>query len=280
MKTIAITALKGGTGKSVITFNIAALLATKFKKNILLIDIDPQHNMSNLLHKVGVRSVRSTTPKIKKDEVSLTTRDYTSEDIFDHGLEAWQLIHKTHIPKLDIIPTTISMTAIELQLTGVAGRELVLKNWIEDNREALEKYDYIFFDANPTMSIVNINAYIVCDSIVLISDIDADGIEAVGTFLELYYPIQSRIDRKAVDNIKGLIINKRDDTTKITKDFMEHVYSDKFMFSDLVLTNNIHKSTAISETKIYREPIEKRRDERSHTELMDIINEMMERGIL
>jgi len=115
---------------------------------------------------------------------------------------------------------------------------------------------------------------------VLISDIDADGIEAVGTFLELYYPIQSRIDRKAVDNIKGLIINKRDDTTKITKDFMDHVYSEKFAFSDLVLANNIHKSTAISETKIYREPIEKRRDERSHTELMNVINEMMERGIL
>ena len=92
-----------------------------------------------------------------------------------------------------------------------------------------------FFDANPTMSIVNINAYIVCDSIVLISDIDADGIEAVATFLELYYPIQSRIDRKAVDNIKGLIINKRDDTTKLTKDFLDHVYSEKFMFSDLVL---------------------------------------------
>ena len=280
MKTIAITALKGGTGKSVITFNIAALLAQKLKKRVLLIDLDPQHNMSNLLCKVGVRSVRTTKPKTKKNEMSLTLNDHTSEDIFDYGLEAIQLIHKTHIPKLDIIPTTISMTAIELQLTGVAGRELVLKNWIEDNREDLEQYDYIFFDCNPTMSIVNINAYIICDSIVLISDIDADGIEAVGTFLELYYPIQSRIDRKALDNVKGLLINKRDDTTKITKDFITHVYSENFAFSDLVLTNNIHKSTAISETKIYREPIEKRRDERSHTELMNIIDEMMERSIL
>lgn len=280
MKTIAITALKGGTGKSVITFNIASLLSTKYRKKCLIIDLDPQHNMSNLLYKVGVRSVRTVTPKARPNEISLTSKEYTSEDIFDHGLEAFQLIHKTHIQRLDIIPTTISMTAIELQLTGVAGRELVLKNWIEDNREDLEQYDYIFFDANPTMSIVNINAYIICDSIVLISDIDADGIEAVGTFLELYYPIQSRIDRKAEDNIKGLIINKRDDTTKITKDFMEHVYSDKFAFSDLVLTNNIHKSTAISETKIYREPIEKRRDERSHMELMNIIDEMIERGIL
>lgn len=280
MKIIAITALKGGTGKSVITFNIAGLLAQKFRKKILIVDIDPQHNMSNLLYKVGTRSVRTTTPKTKKEELAMSLRDYTTEDIFERGTDASQVIHKTHISRLDIIPTTISMTAIELQLTGVAGRELVLKNWIEDNRKYLEQYDYIFFDANPTMSIVNINAYIICDSIVLISDIDADGIEAVGTFLELYYPIQSRIDRRAEDNIKGLIINKRDDTTKLTRDFIDHVYSDKFMFSDLVLKNNIHKSTAISETKNFREPIDKRRDERVYNELIDIIDEMMGRGIL
>jgi chromosome partitioning protein len=280
MKIIAITALKGGTGKSVITFNIAGLLAQKFRKKILIVDIDPQHNMSNLLYKVGTRSVRTTTPKTKKEELAMSLRDYTTEDIFERGTDASQVIHKTHISRLDVIPTTISMTAIELQLTGVAGRELVLKNWVEDNRKYLEQYDYIFFDANPTMSIVNINAYIICDSIVLISDIDADGIEAVGTFLELYYPIQSRIDRRAEDNIKGLIINKRDDTTKLTRDFIDHVYSDKFMFSDLVLKNNIHKSTAIGETKNFREPIEKRRDERVYNELIDIIDEMMGRGIL
>jgi chromosome partitioning protein len=280
MKIVAITALKGGTGKSVITFNIAGLLARKFKKKVLIVDIDPQHNMSNLLYKVGTRSVRTTTPKTKKEELAMSLRDYTTEDIFERGTDASQVIHKTHISRLDVIPTTISMTAIELQLTGVAGRELVLKNWVEDNRKYLEQYDYIFFDANPTMSIVNINAYIICDSIVLISDIDADGIEAVGTFLELYYPIQSRIDRRAEDNIKGLIINKRDDTTKLTRDFIDHVYSDKFMFSDLVLKNNIHKSTAIGETKNFREPIEKRRDERVYNELIDIIDEMMGRGIL
>lgn len=283
MKTIAITALKGGTGKSVITFNISALLTQKMKKKCLVLDLDPQHNMSNLLYKTSIRSIKSTPPTSKKrqDELAMTSKEYTTEDIFNYGLEAWQIVHKTHIPRLDIIPTTISMTAVELRLTGMAGRELVLKNWIEDNKEYLEQnYDYIFFDCNPTMSIVNINAYIICDSVVLISDIDVDAIEAVGTFLELYYPIQARIDRKAEDNIRGLIINKRDDTTKITKDFIEYVYSDKFAYDDILLKNNIHKSTAISETKVYREPIEKRRDERSHTELMDIINEMMERGIL
>lgn len=282
MKIIAITALKGGTGKSVITFNIAALLAQKFKKKILILDLDPQHNMSNLLYKTTIRSIKSTPPTSRKrqDELAITNKEYTTEDIFDHGLDATQVIHKTHISRLDIVPTTISMTAVELQLTGMAGRELVLKNWVEDNRKFLEQYDYIFFDCNPTMSIVNINAYIICDGIVLISDIDIDGIEAVGTFLELYYPIQIRIDRKAIDNIRGLIINKRDDTTKITKDFIEYVYSDKFAFDDILLKNNIHKSTAISETKVYREPIDSRRDERSYTELINIIEELTERSIL
>lgn len=280
MKTIAITALKGGTGKSVITFNIASLLASKYKKKVLIIDLDAQHNMSNLLYKKAERSIKSKAPTSQKREEMVIAKEGLSEDIFKYDLEASQLIHKTHISRLDIIPTTIAMTAVELQLTGMAGRELALKNWIEDNEEELDKYDYIFFDCNPTMSIVNINAYIVCDSIVLISDIDIDGIQAVGTFLELYYPIQARINRNAVDNVRGLIINKRDDTTKMTKDFLEHVYSDDFMFGDILLQNNIHESTAISETKLFREAITPRRNERSYNELIAIIEEMKERGML
>lgn len=277
MKTIAITALKGGTGKSTITFNIASLLAQK-KYRVLVIDLDPQHNMSNLLYKKAERSIKSKPPK-KNSEFAFTAEG-TTEDIFKRGLEAIQLIHKTHIPRLDIIPTTIAMTAVELQLTGMAGRELVLKNWLEDNKDDLAKYDYIFFDCNPTMSVVNINAYIICDSVVLISDIDIDGIQAVETFLELYYPIQVRIDRKAVDNIKGLIINKRDDTTRMTKDFLEYVYSDNFAFDDIILKNNIHESVAIGETKLLRKPINPKRNERSYNELIAIIEEMKERGIL
>lgn len=276
-KLISITALKGGTGKSVITFNIISLLSQKYNKKVLVVDSDPQHNMSNLLFKVPKRSKRGISSR--RGGANKQTY-YTTEDIYENSLEAETLINNTHIKNLDIISTTISLTAIELQISSVAGRELILKNWISDNEKYLEKYDYIFFDCNPTMSIINVNTYICCDSIVLISDIDIDGIEAVATFLELYYPIQYRIDRKLEDNIKGLLINKVLETTKLTKDFMEYIKDDGFEFQDILLDNHIHNSVALAETKLNKEPIGKDRNKRSYEEINNVIKEMIERGIL
>jgi chromosome partitioning protein len=264
MKKIVISALKGGTGKTVITFNIAALLATEYNKKILIIDIDPQHNMSNIFRQEG--DYQNTTS--------------TTEDLFERGIEASELVQKTHIQNIDTINTTLTLTATELRIVGLAGRESILKNWFNDNEEFLNRYDYVFFDCNPTMSILNINVYINADSIILITDIDIDGMQAVSTFLELYYPIQKRIDSKSENNVKGIIINKRNDSTKITKDFLEFAYSDDFDYQDILFENNIHNSTAISETKVNREPINPKRDQRSHNELIDIIEEMKERGVL
>lgn len=280
-KIISITALKGGTGKTIITFNVATLLATKYNKKVLVIDIDPQHNMSNLLYKtIKRKAYRSSIARKNMNSFSDSEREYTTEDIFEFGTSAMGTIKKSHIKNVDIIPTTISLTATELQISGLAGRELILKNWMYDNKESLSHYDYVFLDTNPTMSIVNTNAFICCHSIVLASDIDLDSILASKTFMELYYPIQNRIDRQMSDNIKGLIINKVKDSNNLTRDFIEYVESDSFEFSDILLKNKIHDAIAISETKVERQPIQSSRNERSYDEFIALIDEMLEKGVL
>lgn len=280
-KIVSLTALKGGTGKTIVTFNVATLLATKYNKKVLVIDIDPQHNISNLLYKtIKRRAYRTAMPRASMNAFSDSDREYTTEDIFEFGTSAMGVIKKSHIKNVDVIPTTISLTATELQISGMAGRELILKNWIFDNKDYLSHYDYIFLDTNPTMSIVNTNAFICCDSIVLISDIDLDSILASKTFMELYYPIQRRIDRQMQDNIKGLMINKVKDSNNLTKEFLGYVESDGFEFSDILLNNRIHDAIAISETKVEKIPIQSGRNERSYTEFINLIDEMIEREVL
>lgn len=271
----AITSLKGGTGKTVITFNVAALLATKLNKRVLIIDMDAQHNMSSILHKLPKRVVK----KNGENESPNEQRHYSTEDIFEFSTSADKLIKKTHLKNLDIIPTTIGMVAIEWQVFSVHGRELILKNWLLDNADYLSVYDYIFFDCNPTMSIINVNTYISCDNIILISDIDVDGIEAVETFLELYYPIQYSIDRNLANNVKGLIVNKVLETTRLTKDFMEYIKDESFEYQDILLENQIHNGVSISETKLNKEPVSAKRDRRAYNELMKIIKELQKEGI-
>lgn len=270
-KVISMTALKGGTGKTLLTFNVASLLASEFGKRVLVVDIDPQHNMSNLLF---------TPPGKKRKKSPFYIKDFKTEDVLERGLEAEQVITPSHLPNLDIIPTTIGLTVTEVQISGLAGRESILRNWIYDNEEYLSKYDYIFFDSNPTMSIININAFICCDSIILVSDIDSDAIGAISTFLSLYYPIRNRIDRRLEDNIKGLVINKVMENNNMTKDFLEYVRSDTFMFDDLLFDSVIHHAVAIAETKITRKPVDPKRNQRSYDELTILIKEMIEKGAL
>lgn len=280
-KIISFTALKGGTGKTLITFNVASLLVTKYRKKVLVIDIDPQHNLSNLLYKKIKRRYRTTSNKpIKIPEQFEHEVEYTAEDIFESNKTAYGVVKNSHINKLDIVPTTISMTAIELQISGIAGRELIIKNWLYDNQDYLKSYDYIFFDTNPTLSIVNTNAFLCCDNIILTSDVDADSINAIGVFMELYYPIQQRIDREAKDNITGLLVNKIKEGNNMNKDFLEYVESDSFMFSDILLKTKIHDAVSIAETKINRQPISSLRNERSYNEFIALIDELLERSIL
>lgn len=265
-KIISITALKGGTGKTIVTFNIATMLAEIYNKKILIMDIDPQHNMTNLFTRTLERKG--------------SNRVYVTEDVFENGLEAEQVIQRTKFKNIDLIPTTISLTATELQLTGIAGRESILRNWIFDNEERLSRYDYIFYDSNPTMSIININAFICSDSIVLVADIDADALEAINTFIRLYYPIQNRVDRRLEDNIKGLIINKVQDNHNISKDFLAYVQDKNFEYSDLLLNQILHNSVAVAESKIHRTFVDPKKNERSYNEFIGLIEELKTRGVL
>lgn len=263
MKSVVIANNKGGVGKTVIEFNIMVVLATKYNKKVLVIDNDAQHNMSNILF-----------------EGASEQKSGQTEQIYESNAEASTLIHKTKHDNLDIIPSGIRLTATELKINSMAGRELIIKNWLFDNRKYLEQYDYIFFDCNPSMNQVNINAYHAADSIVLITDVDIDGLYGVEMFMELYYPIRSRLDRAADDNVKGLIVNKFEEVTKMSKEFHEHVKHPEFAHSDLLFNTMIHDAITIAETKVSGEVVDQKRNPRAYNEIVSLIEEMMERGIL
>lgn len=261
MKSLTIGNNKGGVGKTLTGFLIMATLVKDMGKKVLVVDNDAQHNMSNIL----------TDNEEKKGKTEL---------IYEQSLAAGELICKTHIENLDIIPSGICLTATELAVNTMAGRELIMKNWLYDNAEALSAYDYVFFDCNPSMNLLNINVYHAVDSIVLITDVDMDGLYGIEMFMELYYPIRSRLDRSAGDNIKGLIVNKYDEVTKMSKEFNEHVRHPEFAHSDLLFDTMIHDAVAISETKLTRNNIDAKKNPRAYGEIVALIEEMKERGIL
>lgn len=135
MNIITIGTLKGGTGKTATIFNLAGLLAEKYK--VLLIDCDPQTNLSlNCGVDITVKNLK------------------TIVDIFQDSVAAENVIFKNPMKELkniDIIPSSIKLTATELQIVSKAGRENILRNFMLRNQKLLNEYDYILLDTNPSM---------------------------------------------------------------------------------------------------------------------------------
>lgn len=209
MKVIAVGTLKGGTGKTTMTFNMLGTLAENHK--VLAIDIDPQCNLSNNM-KID----------ISDDDI------YSCRDIFETTDEKEKvperLVVKAPIPQLpnlDIIPSSIGLVATELRIGGRAGRERILQNYIEDHLDFFERYDYIMIDTNPSMNIVNQNAFLAADSIILVTDVDENSRVGLKLFIDLWEAI--RRDLRKEDNVKAIVLNRGAIRNKLTASIYDYL---------------------------------------------------------
>ena len=238
MKVIAFGTLKGGTGKTTVAFNIGGLLAEERK--VLFIDMDPQSNLS--------------------DNAGIDTTDQhgaTVRDVFDsHGkVLAQEVITKQplwQLPNMDIIASHIRLTATELQLVSTPAREKILKKWIAKNKEALSQYDYIILDTNPSMGVVNQNAFMAADSIILVSDVSKKAIQGAQLFTYLWGEICESMDVE--DNTKALILNNCDKRIGLTANIKEY-YRDDEDFGKILMENSIPARVDVKNTEVQYLPI-------------------------
>ena len=239
MLTVAFGTLKGGTGKSTVAHNIGCILAEDAK--VLFVDFDPQSNLSDI---VGV----DTT-----DQTGRTIRDVFEEPT---ATKATDVITKEPMPQLpnaDIISSHIRLTKTEMQLVAVAGREKIFKKWVERNRKYLEEhYDYIILDTNPSMGVVNQNAFMAADKIILVSDVSKKAIQGAQLFAYLWGEICESMDIE--DKTSALILNNCDKRIGLTK-YIKEYYEDDDDFGAIVLEHTIPARVDIKNTETQYLPI-------------------------
>jgi len=254
--------LKGGTGKTATLFNLAGLLAEDYR--VLLIDCDPQTNLSlNCGVDITVKNLK------------------TIVDIFDDNSTAENVIFKNPIKELkniDIIPSSIKLTATELQTVSKAGRENILKNYIIDNQKIFEKYDYILIDTNPSMGIINQNAFLAADSIILISDISLNGIQGTELFIELWANARKHLRKE--NNVNALILNNLDRRIKLSAELIEYCGENEST-KNIILKSVIPSSVQVKNTEIEHRTINCfYKNSPVHEAYINVLKELKERGII
>ena len=238
MKTIAFGTLKGGTGKTTVAFNIGGILAEEHK--VLFIDVDPQSNLSD---NAGIDTTDQSGPTIR--------------NVFEDPthVRAESVITKAPIeqlPNLDIIAGHIRLTATEFQLVSKAGRERILQKWIDRNKDVLDEYDYIIIDTNPSMGVVNQNAFMAADEIILVSDVSKKAIQGAQLFSYLWGEVCENMDIK--DKTSALVLNNCDKRIGLTRNIMEYYQEDED-FGKMVLENMIPARVDVKNTEVRYLPI-------------------------
>ncbi len=228
-KAIAIFNQKGGVGKTTTNINLAACLALKGRKT-LIIDIDPQGNTAS-----GVG--------ISKKDLELTTYELLIEDGF-HPEEA---ILPTGTRNLDIIPASVQLAGAEVELVKLAGRDKRLKRAIELLKP---KYDYIFIDCPPSLGLLTINSLTAVDSVLIPIQCEFYALEGVSQLMSTIDIVRKNSNPDL--EIQGVILSMFDGRTNLSIQVVEEV---KKYFKEKVYTTVIPRNVRLAEAPSHGMPV-------------------------
>jgi len=228
-KAIAIFNQKGGVGKTTTNINLAACLAIRGKK-VLILDIDPQGNTTS---GIGI---------VKK---GLKTTSY--EILIDETLEPEMAIISTCVKNLDIIPASVKLAGAEIELVQLESREKRLKKAIEKIKS---KYDYIFIDCPPSLGLLTINSLTAVDSVLIPIQCEFYALEGVSQLMSTVDLVKKNLNPAL--EIQGVILSMFDGRTNLSIQVVEEV---KKHFREKVYTTVIPRNIRLAEAPSHGLPI-------------------------
>jgi chromosome partitioning protein len=224
---IAIANQKGGVGKTTTAINLAAALAMRGRRT-LLIDLDPQANSS--LTYLDVR-----------------TLERSMYDVLSDGVSIKDIVKPTSVENLSIAPSRIALAKLEAKLIGEIDSYFRLKDRMAT---VADDYDFAVIDTPPALGLITVNAFVAATHLLVPVQSSYFALEGTDDLLETVEKIRSRPNPEL--KLLGAVITLHDKRTTLARDVHKAIAE---VFGDRLFKTTISKSIRLEESPAHKEPI-------------------------
>ncbi|MCH2037011.1 MAG: AAA family ATPase [Rickettsiales bacterium] len=224
---ISIVNQKGGVGKTTTAINLSTAFAAVGKK-VLIIDFDPQGNASTGLG------------------ININTRNVSIYDILLNNKDINDGILSTKIPNLDIVTSTMELSAAEIELQSVKKREFRLSNEIDKIKN---HYDYVIIDCPPSLGLLTVNALTASNYMLIPTQCEFFALEGLSYLLKTVELVKKFLNPTL--RIKGVILTMSDRRNKLSVQVEQEV---RKYFNNLVYDTVIPRNIRLAEAPSHGEP--------------------------